>query len=236
VTDDPLSAELIAMLDATRDAERELFGALDREARDAPLRPGDWSPRDHQAHLTAWKGRQADRLAAARDGRELPGIDEGETDAVNEVLRAARADWSWEAIDAEADEVSARLVAEIRATDPTLIRGSTRLLNGAYDNGALHALVHLGWLSAAGIGIDDARLRTFAASVERMVAAGSLPPGERGIALYNLACMHATSGDLPAARRLLGDAFRLQPDLVAFAPKDPDLAALHEELDRISAQ
>jgi hypothetical protein len=49
---DPLLASVIAHLRATRQAEREIFGSLDPEARDRPIRPGDWSPKDHQAHLT----------------------------------------------------------------------------------------------------------------------------------------------------------------------------------------
>lgn len=53
--DDPLVTELVAQLRETRDAERELFAALDPAVRDRPMRRGDWSPKDHQAHLTAWK-------------------------------------------------------------------------------------------------------------------------------------------------------------------------------------
>ena len=62
----PLAEALVEQLGAMRDAERRLFGALDSPVRDRPIRPGDWSPKDHQAHLTAWKGRQAERVRSVR--------------------------------------------------------------------------------------------------------------------------------------------------------------------------
>jgi hypothetical protein len=42
---DPLLASVIAQLRATRDAEREIFGSLDPEARDRPIRPATGRPR-----------------------------------------------------------------------------------------------------------------------------------------------------------------------------------------------
>ncbi len=65
-----LTATLVALLRSMRDAERDVFGGLDPDVRDRPMREGDWSPKDHQAHLTAWKARQANRYADARRGEE----------------------------------------------------------------------------------------------------------------------------------------------------------------------
>ena len=108
-TADPLVEALAAQLRATRDAERDLFNALDPEVRDRPMRPGDWSPKDHQAHLTAWRAIQANRIHAARLGEPIP-TDVREDDEINAELQATRADWSWDATAAEADEVSERLI------------------------------------------------------------------------------------------------------------------------------
>ena len=52
-----------------RQAERDVFGALDPAVRDRPMRIGDWSPKDVQAHLTAWKRLQTDRMRAAAKAR-----------------------------------------------------------------------------------------------------------------------------------------------------------------------
>ncbi len=137
-----------------RRAERDIFGALDGAVRDSPMRPNDWSPKDHQAHLTAWKARQARRFASAREGIEIPTVHDGdETDELNAEFQEARADWTWDAVTAEADQVSTQLENEIRETDPDLIAGSERLLAGTLGNGAFHAMTHFGWLVDADIGV-----------------------------------------------------------------------------------
>lgn len=125
--------------------------------------PADWSPKDHQAHLTAWKARQARRYAAARQGTEIPAVHDGdETDELNAELQATRADWTWDALVAEADQVSELLEMEIRDTDPALIAQSEPLLGGTLGNGAFHAMTHFGWLVDADIGIDAVRVSEYA--------------------------------------------------------------------------
>ncbi|MGH2457181.1 MAG: TPR end-of-group domain-containing protein [Candidatus Limnocylindria bacterium] len=233
--DTRLHDDLVAMLRDMRQAERDVFGSLDPAVRDAPLRPGDWSAKDHQAHLTAWKARQARRYALFRAGQELPPVEGDETDALNAELQAARADWTWDGIVDEADQVGEQLIAEILATDPALIAGSERLLGGTFGNGAFHAMTHFGWLVEAGIGVDPGRVRRYLDEVSGLVRGGSLPEREVGTALYNIACVHAMAGELEAARSLLPEAFGLRPDLVDFARTDSDLTRLHAELDDLAA-
>ena len=48
--DDELVLALVAQLRAMREAEREIFGSIEPGVRDRPIRPNDWSPKDHQAH------------------------------------------------------------------------------------------------------------------------------------------------------------------------------------------
>jgi hypothetical protein len=193
---DQIATELAEMLRVTRAAERDIFGALDPARRDSPIREGDWSPKDHQAHLTAWKARQAKRYEALRGGVESPATPEDETDDINAELQAARAGWDWESIESEADEVSDRLVAQVLATEPQLIRGSERIIAGTFGNGAYHALQHFGWLAEAGIGVDVERLTPFIDELGEIVARGSLPDADRGTAMYNVACYHAVAGRL----------------------------------------
>ena len=226
---DPLVATLVEQLRVVRQAERDIFGGLEPAVRDRPLRPGDWSPKDHQAHLTAWKGRQAERIRATRTGEPFP-TDDREDDVINAELQATRADWTWEAIAAESDEISERLGAEIRAAGgPTLI-ASQRLVPGIFGNGTFHAITHLSWLVDAGIGVDEERLAAFIDAEERLLADAEIPDADRGAGLYNLACAHAVAGRLERARALLPAAFRLRPDLAEFAKKDPDLVELRDEL------
>src|SRR6187402_2509727 len=51
----PLQDDLIAMLQATRAAERDLFGMFDDDAVTRAATVGEWSPKDIQLHLAAWR-------------------------------------------------------------------------------------------------------------------------------------------------------------------------------------
>ena len=227
--DEPLVAALVEQLEAMRAAERDVFGALDPEVRDRPMRPGDWSPKDHQAHLTAWKRIQSQRIQAAARGEELA-ADTRETDERNAELQARRADWSWDEIVREADDVSDQLVADIRAAGSELLTSREGMVGLIYGNSASHATTHFIWLSEAGIGVDTERIEAFLDDHERQLKEAPLADNDRAVGLYNVACAHAVAGRLDRARPLLRDSFALRPDLAEFAKGDSDLVALRDEL------
>ena len=54
------------------------------------------------------------------------------------------------------------------------------------------------------------------------------------VARYNLACFHALSGDLDAARALLRQVLPGNEELRDLAPKDDDLIALRDEIPTLS--
>jgi hypothetical protein len=231
-----VNADLINLLQSTRLAEHDIFDSLDPAVRDAPMRVGGWSPKDHQAHLTAWKARQADRFAAARQGVELPAVTEGEeTDEINAELQAERADRAWEAIAAEAAEVSAQLEREIAATDPELLASSDRLLAGTLGNGPFHAMTHFGWLIDASVGVDRIRVGQFVDDVVEHLRASELPSAIVSEGLYNAACFRALQGELDMARTLLRESFELDRELIPWSKQDEDLVALRDELDELAA-
>jgi hypothetical protein len=225
-------AELLRM---TRHVEADVFGGLDPHVRETPIRKDDWTPKDFQAHLTAWKARQAKRFSAARRGVEPDLGPDGETDEINAALRAARVDWTWEAIVSEADEVSERLISEVSASDPEQIPDFGQLIAGTFGNGPFHALPHFAWLQDAGVPIDGARVDQFAADLEEALRSIELPDVDSGTALYNLACYHALAGRLEEARSLLRVAFVKRPDLGEFSLQDDDLKALRDELPELAA-
>ncbi|MEX1073238.1 MAG: hypothetical protein WED86_06035 [Chloroflexota bacterium] len=228
--DDPLVTALVEQLRGMRDTERDVFGALDPTVRDRPMRPDDWSPKDHQAHLTAWKGIQSERIRAATKGEQFA-ADTRETDERNAELQALRAGWTWEEIEREADEVSDRLEADIRAAGSALLTSTDGLVGRIYGNSASHALTHFAWLVDAGVGVDTMRVAAFLDEHERhLLEEAPLPDADRGVGLYNLACAHAVAGRLDRARSILRGAFRLRPDLAEFAKQDPDLVELRDEL------
>jgi hypothetical protein len=229
-----VTGTLVALLRAMRQAERDVFGGLDPEVRDRPMRQGDWSPKDHQAHLTAWKARQANRYAAVRSGEEPVELSDDQIQSINDEQHAARADWDWDAISQEADEVSERLIREISTTDSAQLAASERLIQGTFGNGPFHALEHFGWLRQADLGADESRMAAYLDETQRIVEQAELPDRDAAAAAYNVACYQALAGDLDAARPLLRRAFKLDPELATFATGDTDLTALRGELDELA--
>jgi hypothetical protein len=230
-----LTDGLAEMLRLTRTAEVDVFGAIDPDVRERPIRAGDWTPKDFQAHLTAWKARQANRLSAARNGVEPEPGPPGETDEINAVYRAARADWTWEAIVQEADEVSERLVREVAAFEQDQLAEFDQLVATTFGNGPFHALPHFAWLQDAGVPIDVARVGRFASELEDALRDTQLPDLDAGTALYNLACYHALAGHREEARSLLRVAFVKRPDLGEYSLEDDDLKSIRDELPALAA-
>jgi len=229
--DHQLADDLIATLTAARGIERDLIGGLPPQTRDVPGPDGGWSPKDVQAHLTAWKARQTERLAAARRGEVVASLPEEEIDRVNAGQYEARAGWSWSDVADEADRVAEDFAAALRAIEEETLTSAEPLLGGSMGNGASHTLEHLAPL-ARDHG-REGRVLAFANELEEIVGRSALPDSDKGVFLYNQACFHALGGRLDAARGLLPEAFRLRPDLVAFAPQDADLAELHGELQQM---
>ena len=230
--DENLTDALALTIETARNAERDLFGGLDGAIRERPIREGDWNPKDFQAHLTAWKARQADQFVAVREGRELPRpMEDPEEDAINAELRAARIDWGWAAIVDEGDAVADRLIREIRRSDPDVLRASDRLISGTFGNGVLHTLTHVRWLLEAGVPLDLARVDVFEVEALPVVSAAAFPEKGRAVGVYDLACYYALRGSLDTAKHLLRDAFRMDPELVEFSRTDEDLLSIRGDLD-----
>ena len=106
----PLQTDLIAMLRALGDAERDLFAMVPPATREAAGTIGDWSPKDVLAHLGAWRAIEARRLESRAAGgaaflAEDPPPDEP-IDESNAMLRARDRDLTWEAVAGEADRKS----------------------------------------------------------------------------------------------------------------------------------
>lgn len=218
---------LIEGLRASRATEREILTALDPAVRDAPAADGGWSARDVQAHLSAWRQRQIDRLAAMREGREEPALASTETDEINAIFHAERAGWSWDRVVTDADATAEGLAAEVdAATSETL--AADRVTGSIMGNGPEHTLAHLAPIAArAGL---EARVIDLTATLEAILDRGDWPSRPAAYARYNLACFHALAGRLDEARALLRRALPEQEELRAFAPEDDDLISLRDEI------
>lgn len=228
-----LQDDIAATLRAARVAEVDIIGALPESVLLAPGPDGGWTPKDIQAHLTRWKARQAARHVAARRGEGMAAPDE-DLDVVNAEVHASRADWSWDAIAAEAEQITEQLIAEVEATGLEILLGNERLLGGTIGNGASHALEHLPPLARAH-GKEE-RVLALAREVEGLIRASAFPDSDKGVFFYNQACYHALGERLDEARALLPEAFRGRPDLAEWARQDPDLEALRSELAALAGR
>ncbi|MGH2455229.1 MAG: DinB family protein [Candidatus Limnocylindria bacterium] len=232
----PLHEDLLALLRATRAAERELFAMLAPAQLDASGAHGAWSARDVQAHLAAWRAIEARRLDATARGEGLPADDPAPEDPIDESnarLHAERAGLSWASVREEADASVEALIAAIARSSTEALCECDGTAAGIGANAANHAIAHLSDIAqqAGAARLFDA----FSAEVEAILRRGHLPVRDSGVMLYNIACHRALSGELDEARRLLRAAFARRHDLVEEAVADADLAAVRADLPALAA-
>jgi len=227
-----LRSSLVDGVRAARSTEREIFDAIDPDDRDRAGVDGGWSAKDIQAHLGAWRRRQVDRMAATREGREEPSLAATETDEVNAIFHAERADWPWDQVVADADATMADLIAEIEAAPPAML-DDPQIVGQIMGNGPEHTLGHLAPL-ADRVGART-RVIDLASRMESIIDGGAWPDRAAAFARYNLACFHALNGRLDRARELLRQALPDQDELRSLAPEDDDLLALRDELPSLAA-
>jgi len=221
---------LVETLRAARATERTVFESFDAAERDTPPADGEWSAKDIQAHLGAWRRHMAERLAAIREGRPEP-EGGGETDATNAVIHAERADWPWDRVAGDAEASANDLVAEVEAADDATL-AVDRTVGSIMGNGAEHTIIHAGSV-ADRVGLGSA-VADLSGQIEAIVDRGGWPPRSAAFARYNLACFHALAGRLDEARALLRVALPAEQDLRDFAPEDSDLVALRGELPELA--
>ena len=227
-----LRTSLIEGLRLARAAEREIFAALDPSARDAAGSDRAWSAKDELAHLSAWRRRQVDRMAAVREGRTEAPSPEVEIDALNAILHAERADWTWERVDADATATAEALIGEIAAADDATL-ADPRVVGTIMGDGPEHDLAHLTTI-AARVGLSE-RVMALADATQALIDRGGWPSRAAAFARYNLACFHALGGRLELARDLLRQALPAEEELRGLALKDDDLSALRDEIPALGA-
>jgi len=220
------------MLLAARAAERDIFGALSPDQREAPLTIGEWSAKDVLAHLAAWRAVEARQLERRIRGES--GWDPGDpgpevpVDEANEMLHAKYASWSWNDVVREADASVEALVAAIGRSGTTALGEREGIVVGIGTSGSNHAMGHL--IDAAQLAGARPRFDALARAFEEIVTRGHVAPRDSGVILYNLACYQALAGETDDARRLLRTAFTHHPELMRSAEEDPDLVTMKDEL------
>jgi hypothetical protein len=226
-----LRTGLIDGLRASRAAERAIFDALEPAQRDAPGFDGDWSAKDVQAHLSAWRQRQSDRMLAQRGAGDAPAEPDITMDQVNANFHAERADWPWDRVAVDAEATAEALIAEVAAADGTML-ADPDVIGPIMGDGAEHDLDHLARVAAV-VGMGS-RVLDLADTTLAILDRGGWPSRSEAYARYNLACFHAKAGNLDVARSLLRQALPAEAALRANAPVDDDLIALRDEIPALA--
>jgi hypothetical protein len=224
----PLQRDLVALLEAVRRAEHDLFDRLDASNRPEPVIEG-LTARDVRAHLAAWRAVEARRLlGTVTDEDPRPG---DPIDAANSRIQAERAAWTAEQAAAAADASIDELIAAIRSSTNDALCECDQLAAGIGANGVNHAIGHLS--DIARLAGAEERYAQLAAEVEGILGGSHLMPRDSGVMLYNLACHSGLTGRTDDALRLLRTAFARRGDLRELALDDPDLVSLRGQVASI---
>lgn len=200
--------------------------------RNASATADKWSPKDEIAHNAFTIADFAGDLRAVRDGQPI-------SDALtNEVVWEQRKAWTWAEVLADLDRAFDAVLTQLdrfefdELTDAGRFTLTTEenqprrsLLVSVVGRVMLHPYLHFMDMNAKRG--DPARSTGF---LERMITLMKEAGDTRmhGMAVYNLACVHALSGNATTAIALLNEALRLTPDLKEWSQQDPDLASLRE--------
>ena len=222
-----MKAKLLQTLDEGASRESELVALC----ADVPADPNErWSAKDHLAHLSWWRARNARLIDAVRTGGELPPA--VQDDAQNAVIYAENRDRSAADIKKDAAESWRLLRAAVEACSeqdlerPHPYAPGYRLWSTVPGNGHGHLAQHLMFwhldngdaqkAEAAQLWVRDLDVRTFP---ER---------SDRANADYNLACFYGRIGDAAKVVPLLRQAFSARPELIGHARQDPDLDPIRQ--------
>lgn len=223
-----LQAGLLSLVEHSRTVEQEFLAGLPEDERRAEGSADAWSARDLLSHLTAWRHRGADDLAADLRGEDREEI--SEFDAINLEIYSAHRHLSWdEILDLSQRSWEELLQALHQATDEMLLsRGPTGerrpLWRRATIEATNHPVTHL-----AEFAMKHGRVEQASRWVEGMTPALlALDPSPEwnGVVHYNLACHQALTGQPEAALASLEAALTVRPDLREWSTQDPDLEPL----------
>ena len=199
---------------------------------DVPADPnGRWSVKDHLAHLSWWRDRNARLLDAVRSGAELP--PPVQDDAQNAVIYEQNRDRVAEDVKKDARESWESLRAAVEAcSDADLARPhpyapNFQLWSTVPGNGHGHLGQHLMFMYLESGAEDRAEAsQLWMHDVDRRAFPD---PVDRANADYNLACFYGRVGNATKAVPLLRASFGARPELIPHARTDPDLDRIRDD-------
>ncbi len=228
-----IKAKLVDLLQRAREEEQAFFARLsDDECSDSGT-VECWSVKDGVAHVAEWKARMGQRLVAARRNETPPTYDD--VDEANAEIFEQYCHQSWADVLKALERAHDELVEQTQAMPEDDLVDAERfpwqdgrpLWRSIVGSGYSHSVQHLAQLYIERGERDYAtQLQETAAE---LLASLDDSPDWRGVTIYNLACHYALSGEREKAVAKLGEALRLNPDLIEWSKQDPDFASIREE-------
>ncbi len=227
----PIKAKLIELMQSAMLEEQAFAASFGESGVTAVGTLERWTAKDLLAHIRAWKENMIEGLDATAHGR--PTAWDGDTDATNAQVFEKHCRDSWERVTAGLTETNQRLLetvqmmSDLELMDPG--RNPWRNKRPAWvsiaGNSFSHPIVHIAqYAFEQGDAAHGTLLNEMIA--ERLLAMDD-SPAWKGNALYNLACAYALGGQCEKAVANLREALALNPELVEWSRKDPDLEPLH---------
>jgi hypothetical protein len=232
---DQLKPRLLALVERAHERQRAFIQGLSDAERVEVGTPERWSAKDHLAHTMFWKEQLAERLRAVARGEVVEERDEGAFQGINERNFAAHRDHPWADVLADDVRIHLELAAAIAALSEADLAEPGRypwnhagepLFTDVLGTPYYHVQEHLAqYLRDRG---DLAQARRIHEDWTAEVDQPGMPDLARAIAVYNLACFYALTGDADAAIPRLAVALRLSPGLIEWSKQDTDFAAIRE--------
>ncbi len=231
-----LKTRFADLLHHMRDVQLTFADHLTDEERAAVGTEEHWSAKDTLFHNMVWADHHLAHLQAfERDGVWPEREDGGDFDKSNREIFEKYQAHTWNDVHAMIRDAYARADTYLEHTSDedlqTLIesegqqRARWTLIAG---NHVTHPMIHL-WEYLHRHNHDDVLTELFGESfADRLLAVGD-DPAWRGPVLYNLACIHALSGQTQQAIEKLKEGLQLAPNLIEWSKEDSDLDALRDE-------
>ncbi|MDY6877961.1 MAG: ClbS/DfsB family four-helix bundle protein [Chloroflexota bacterium] len=229
-----LKSKLVELIESAFKEEQTLFDNLSEDERSVAGEPDRWSPKDVIAHLSGWKTRLAENLAAAASGGTV--VRYADFEAVNAKEFEERRDWSWSKVMEEAAEACQQLVEQVEARSEDELRG-TETLPWQEDRPLWRLIVGNGYIHPVAIHLSPIYIergeKKYATELQEEAAnlLGELDESAswQGTLRYNLACHYALLGETERAIKELEEALEMNPGLIEWSKEDSDLASIREE-------
>jgi tetratricopeptide (TPR) repeat protein len=230
---DSVISRLVALIYRAHEAEMDFIAGLSDGERAAQGTYEDWAPKDLIAHTNYWRKRAIESLAYLSRGQNPP-----EYPDYMQVNRENFEENGGLPLQYQLRESKVILKALIDAlnrfddedlTDPDRYpwRKGQPLIAYVISNAYIHPITHLcqNYLKL-GDQVSAQKLQEAAVTEISEVDPG---PASRNLAVYDLACLFAQTGELEKALKYLAEVLPQSRELADWSRQDSDLAALHDD-------